>query len=80
MSSDTEETLQWMYSMLQETRRLYDQMEENLMQNKPVPVYEDLKHCRAFIDELLNRVVWLAIDVHKIKLETWPYGKRRNED
>ena len=65
---NTEETLQWMYSMVQETTKLLGQMEKNLSQNKPLPIYENIQDCKLLSDTLLKRVLYLAEDVHEIKI------------
>lgn len=68
----SQDTLQWIYSMLQEQRKLHDRMEENLEQNKPVLVYEDLKNCKNFVDTEMSQLFQLAEKLG-IEIKTFPY-------
>jgi len=75
----SEDTFQWIYTMLQGQRKLHDKMKENLEQNKPVLVYEDLKHCINYVDTELSQLFQLA-EKQGIKIKTFPYKPQKTKE
>ena len=67
--------MQWLYTMLQAQRKHHDSMMENLKQNKPVLVYEELKHCMNYVDTEMSQLFQLAESMG-IKIKTFPYKKQ----
>lgn len=69
---ENQDTLQWIYGIIQQQRLSYEKMEQYLIDGKVIPAYLELGHCKTAIDIEMSQLFMIAERLG-IEISTYPY-------